>query len=513
MNMDRYYRSLLDRTDMETVESAGWIDDKLSEPLNEGLRYYTTPLEQITRSGQKEVAVLYYMGCFAPLHEGHVTVMRLAKETVEKQTGLPVVAGYYAPDHDDYVGTKTGFDPAYNATERVSFVQNECIDDDWMQVDVWPALHAPTALNFTTIYDRFNNYLKKWLPLDVKVRLYCVFGGDNYLFANAFTDYGYGVCVPRQGVEMDETLLVCKRRVLWSETGSSDLSSTKVRAARAALEAKKEVGDENKFYVLRDDLALAFPVTPNTMNNRVISQTLRLLLTSATKRQVTMVNVAEQVEKFQSERPIISLDCFLESRYKLELTRVFTAGDAQHYSTLHTNRTGTAPIQEQLVQIPEGVYDLVDDDIATGATMRAVETMLNKQGVQVGDFRCLLESYGEDIYDVLDMRDFVLGAKHGGLTVRTVSGEVTRAIYAAPYVNLVTRAKMTPMQALSFSLEVWKLNHNIYRDSGITVGNIAEHQDYTLFGFHKDVTVEDLCLHHIALIANVFNNMNQSELV
>lgn len=502
MNMDRYYSNLLAKTNMETVVAAGWFDDKLTEPLEEDLRFYTTSLERITASKEKEVAVLYYMGCFAPVHEGHITVMKLAKEAVETQIGLPVVAGYYAPDHDAYVGTKTQ-DPAYKAAERVAYIQNHPEIEDWMQVDVWPALYAPKDLNFTTLYDRFTNYLKKWLPLDVKVRLYCVFGGDNYLFANAFTEYGKAVCVPRQGVEMDRTLLLPNKQVLWSEKGSSDLSSTKVRAALAAKN-NNELNDE-KFYILRDDLELAFPKTPNTITGKIIAQALSILLTSHTRKRTEVVDVMEQVEKFQSEKPFISLDCFLETEHKLELTRVFNAADTQKFSKLHTNRTGTPPLEEQVQKIPTGVYDLVDDDIATGTTMNTVATLLNQHNIQVGDFRCLLESYGEEIHDVLDMRDFVLGARNGGLTVKTINGETTRTMYAAPYVNLVTRAKLNPVKAINFSLEIWKLNHSIYRDSKLTVGDISEHQNYTLFGFDKDMTVEDLCAHHITLLAKVLN--------
>lgn len=500
MNMDRYYSNLLERTDMETVVGAGWFDDKLTEPLEEHLRFYTTSLERIANSNEKEVAVLYYMGCFAPVHEGHITVMKLAKEAVEAQTGLPVVAGYFAPDHDAYVGTKTD-DQAYKAAERVAYIQNHPEVEEWMQVDVWPALYAPKDLNFTTLYDRFNNYMKKWLPLDVKVNLYCVFGGDNYLFANAFTEYGKAVCVPRQGVEMDKTLLLPNERVLWSEKGSSDLSSTKVRAMLAAANAKNEM--DEKFYVLRDDLELAFPKTPNTITGKVIAQALTILITSHTGKAVEVVNVMEQVEKFETNKPFISLDCFLETEHKLELTRVFNTADTQTYSKLHTNRTGTAPLEEQVLTIPQGIYDLVDDDIATGTTMNTVATLLNQHGIQVGEFRCLLESYGEEIFDVLDMRDFVLGARNGGLTVKTINGETTRAMYAAPYVNLVTRAKMNAVKAISFSLEIWKMNHSIYRDSELTVGDISDCQDYSLFGFSKGMLVEDLCAHHIGLLSKV----------
>lgn len=500
MKMDKYYTDLLQRTNMETVVAAGWFDEELSQPLDEDVESYsthsyTTPLDQISSNDEEgEVAVLYYTGCFAPIHEGHLTVMRLAKETVEQKTGLPVVAGYFAPDHDGYVSTKTGDDAEYVAAERVSFIQQTCEEEDWMQVDVWPSLYAPTDLNFTTLYDRFTKYVQHWLP-NKKVRIYYVFGGDNYRFANTFTKYGQGVCVPREGVEMDKTLLLPNERVLWSEKSSTSHSSTAIRAARNANPEKEA------FYVLRNDLPLAFPEPPNPlMDSADIGRVLVSLLSRHTGMEVQEVNVLEQVKEFRSEKPFISLDCFLETEHKLELTRVFVAGDKQKFSKLHTNRVGTAPIVEQISWIPAGVYDLVDDDIATGATMHTVETLLNQYGIQTGEFKSLLDSYGDEVFDVLDMRDFVLGAKHGGLTVRTVSGETTRVMYAAPYVNLVTRAKMDPEVALNFSLSVWRMNAAIYKETGVTVKDIAGMQDYSLFGFHSDMLVEELCRKHIAMM-------------
>ena len=507
MHMDRYYRNLLDRTDMETVVKAGWIDEGLDRPLDEGLEFYTTPLDAITRGGEKEAAVLFYMGCFAPIHEGHMTVMRLAKETVEEKTGLPVVAGYFAPDHDDYVGTKTGDDPAYFGAERINIIQQQEGFEEWMQVDVWPALYAPTALNFTTIYDRFINYLNQWLPSEMHVRVFCVFGGDNYQFGNAFLDYGHGVCVPRQGVEPDMTAALPNDRVIWSDKSSNDHSSTKARAALKAAQVEQEnTTSDGKAYILRDDLTIAFKETPSALTRKAISQIVPILLSKHVGRSVVPVDVQEQVIRFRSMRPFISLDCFLPAKHRLELTRVFVAGDMQKYSKHHTNRVGTPSVPEQLEALPLGTYDLVDDDIASGATMHMVSSLLAQRGIEVGEFKSLLDVFGDGIYDVLDMRDFVLGSKHGGLTVKTPSGGMTRALYAAPYVNLVTRAKMNPVSALRLSMDVWKLNRDIYRGSGITVGDISDRQDFTQFGFSPDVLVEDLCAQHVALLAKAFPN-------
>lgn len=471
---------------METVIAAGWFNEELPTTYTTHTQQYSTSLAKITEAQEHEVAVLYYTGCFAPIHQGHLKVMQLAKQTVEEQTGLPVVAGYFAPDHDIYAGTKTSNDPEYAAPNRISMIQQQA--EDWMEVDVWPSLQAPTSLNFTTLYERFINYVQTWVP-DKIVRVYYVFGGDNYEFANAFIKHGQGVCVPRKGIAMDKTRILPATQTLWSAEESTDDSSTKVRAMRET--------QKNQFYVLRDDLALAYPNTRANLTSAEISTRLHALLSEISQRTVKTVEVMEQLKNFTSTVPFISLDCFLPAENRLQLTRLFTASDTQEYSKLHTNRAGTPPIEEQLNLIPEGTYDLIDDDIATGATMKVVATLLNQRGIKVRKSRSFLESYGDEVFDILDMRDFVLGAINGGLTVRTPTGEVTRVMYAAPYVNLVTRAKLNPMAAQTFSTQIWELNAELYAGTGMTVEDIRNHQDYTQFGFPPDMPLDALCHAHM----------------
>lgn len=499
MKLDKYYTSLLEQTDMESVIAAGWFDETHPVALDESLGFYTTPLDAIAGAEESEVAVLYYTGCFSPIHEGHLTAMRLAKETVEKATGLPVVAGYFAPDHDNYAGTKSGNDPQYAAARRIAYIQEQTSSEDWMQVDVWPSLYAPSDMNFTSLYERFERYIQKWVP-SKKVRLYCVFGGDNYLFANAFTRFGNSVCVPRKGVTVDRSRILPNARNLWADKESTDDSSTKVRADWAKANRRLMKEQEGNVYVLRDDLPVALPEPSEAMNNPALTQCIKTALEERTGRTVQVENVLEQLENFTSDAPFISLDCFLPAEHRLELTRVFVVGDAQKYSKLHTNRTGTPPVEEQLALIPEGLYDLVDDDIATGTTMHTVATLLHQHGIRVGEFKCFLDHFEGNIFDILDMRDFVLGAKHGGLTVRTVSGDLTRVAYAAPYVNLTTRARLDPVEALRFSRRVWEMNQKLYRDSEVTVGDILEFQDYSLLGFDLGMTLEDLCSQHMRLL-------------
>lgn len=227
--MDKYFTALLQRTNnMDDVVKAGWIDKP--EHVPQDLDMYTTNLDRLIDSGLTEVSVLYYPGCFAPVHEGHLQAMRLAKQTVEA-AGETVAAGFFAPDHDDYILRKTS-DERFIAPNRIQILEKSFTPEDaWMQVDPWAAMYAPTDLNFTTLYDRFQNYLQRWLP-NMKVKVYLVFGGDNYLFANSFTEYGYSVVIPREGItiDLDNIHPDAKKRVLVSQVSSTNHSSTAVRA-------------------------------------------------------------------------------------------------------------------------------------------------------------------------------------------------------------------------------------------------------------------------------------------
>lgn len=231
MNLDKYFQSLFDRTgSKQDVVDAGWIENKPMR-VNPHVRFYTTPVDMIRNAGKKNVSVLFYPGCFAPVHEGHINAMRLAKEAIETQTGETVAAGFFVPDHDNYIMRKT-HDERYIAPNRIALLQEALKDEPWMQVDTWASLYADTDLNFTTLYDRLDVYMKRWVP-DVNVKIYMVFGGDNYLFANSFTEYGHGVCVPREGKTMDMTLIHpdALNRVVFSTKISTNHSSTAVRAA------------------------------------------------------------------------------------------------------------------------------------------------------------------------------------------------------------------------------------------------------------------------------------------
>lgn len=503
MNLDRYFQALYNRTEtVQDLVNAGWLDKITDVPLKE--RFHVTPVEAIRKTGLKEVSVLFYPGCFAPVHEGHLRAMRLAKEAVET-TGETVAAGYFTPDHDDYIMRKTN-DQRFIAPNRLAYLNEATKLEPWMQVDPWASMYAPTDLNFTTLYDRLDRYMKRWLP-DVNVKIYMVFGGDNYLFANAFTEYGHGVCVPRAGSNIDKNLIHpdAQKRVIFSETISANDSSTAARAAMqepADFMSRTSTGTK---YVLRDDLALAFPHNPTDYSHKVLSDSVYILLTAHLPYEtvkVERVNVAEQLKAHADNQQTISLDCFWEGEHNLNVSRLFTPAGGQHHAESYTNRPNTPTLEEQFTAVTPGEYTLVDDDIATGETMNTITSMLETHGVIITEQKSLIQSLQENLYDVVDLRDFIIGAKHGGLLVTAPNGQHTRMPYIMPYVNLTTRARINPDRIYSLSVEFWKLNHTIYKNTAVTLADIKQHQDFTAFGFDGEMAVAELCNKHLTMLLN-----------
>jgi nicotinic acid mononucleotide adenylyltransferase len=227
--LDEYFQSLYNiNPDMRFLAESGYVDDGgWKQEFNLDSNAPSTDRLKANAGDEKEVSVLIYPGCFAPIHEGHLEAMNIARRTVEEQTGEKVVAGFFAPDNDDYVQRKTN-DLRFTDVKRIAIVKDLVKDNNWMEVDEWCALYASKALNFTTLYERLNQYLAIKLP-ELKVKLYIVFGEDNILFGNAFIGKGFGVCVKRDGVTSDSTKLIENKNILFSTEVPPAVSSTMVR--------------------------------------------------------------------------------------------------------------------------------------------------------------------------------------------------------------------------------------------------------------------------------------------
>jgi hypothetical protein len=125
-------------------------------------------------------------------------------------------------------------------------------------------------------------------------------------------------------------------------------------------------------------------------------------------------------------------------------------------------------------RLKPGDYTLVDDDIASGNTMSLLMALL-PDNVHVKKIRTLTEhshreylkgrpkSANAELFDMVDLRDFIFGAKAGGLVVELPNRTLARAPYSLPYISLTTRASLPPSAEMAFSKAIWKLNHAFFQ--------------------------------------------------
>jgi hypothetical protein len=120
---------------------------------------------------------------------------------------------------------------------------------------------------------------------------------------------------------------------------------------------------------------------------------------------------------------------------------------------------------------------LVEDDSVTGSTINKARELLGKKAVI--DQLVLLSDFGQYqgtwYHDVVDMRDFLFGSRHGGLTVKLI-GDLAyttycRAPYVYPFVDLKSRAKIPAEFEIELSRKIVQANIEFFADTGIKIQN------------------------------------------
>lgn len=203
------------------------------------------PLDKLERRLSREqkadrrLAVLLTTGALNPIHLGHVAMMELAKERLERcDPPYSVVAGYISASNDLYVGPKmrrTG-DHAYTAAERLRFVALSVHDSGWLSPGRWESSQSHWP-NFPEVCQALETELSrvfKERQWPHKVKLFYVCGEDHFRFIPV--RYQWGVCVvPRSS---GSRIYTKGHRTEVYTTASHpavvDLSSTRVRRDLAA---------------------------------------------------------------------------------------------------------------------------------------------------------------------------------------------------------------------------------------------------------------------------------------
>ena len=432
INADSYYKPLYEKFGLEYIIDAGFIYDNYPkiEPINAHLD--CTPISFMLEKLKvaKNPAIILSTGSFCPLHDGHLEMMVKAREAVEK-AGYDVIGGYLAPDNDDYVLTKAN---VLNIHERISIINSQIKEIDWIAVDPWSGVFRKYAENFTSLITHLEMYVERHFGREIPIFFVC--GGDNARFMKTFELKGHCVVVERPGNDLGllRPYFDNKRRLLIYNNNKN--SSTEVRKKFIKKDKKRR-----KLLLRVDEY--------DERQEKVIA------LLSKYFDEIVISDYAKEKEIFSSiGSPFISLDSLLVGKHNLSVSRQYDYFGAKLLG--RTNRPGTLSLEQQIDNIPVSDYVLFDDDIHTGGTMSFVKNKLAERNIKTNGVMSLTLS--TEFEEVLDVRDFYYNKENCGLVVLNSKNQIERFPYMYPFVCPYERASINnPME---FSLALWDINYD-----------------------------------------------------
>lgn len=516
---DEYYSELYKKyLNIDTVIKAGFILDNLG-PEDEDfyqLDFLTTPvskiLENMDQDNVNNPVVLLTTGGFDPIHDGHLYMMEFAKKTLE-QSGYDVVGGYFSPSHDCYVSTKPYCKT--NSSQRVALCQEVVKDSNWLMIDPWESMYVKTYINFTDVIKRLELYLQKHVNSSIKVAY--VFGGDNSEFMYCFENKGIGICIEREGYskifdEMKQKFTGENNFFINNKSIVSTYSSRTIRKKETYNLTEKDYCIDDGDYIIRDEGLVPLYKYKNVVDENILEnariyflENLKNIFSDSFERKLKIktIDMQKQLEIAQNvlyNKNTISLDTYYKGKYNIETSRLFDISDVQKKYIKLIGRIGFNSIENQISKIGKGNYILVDDDSATGKTISEVMSLLPEK-INIEQIYLLANIFNEKIFDIVDLRDFIIGVECGGLIVRLPNKEVARAPYMLPYVSLKSRATIPTIKEMQMSIKLWELNKQFYKKIG---GNINLSQtDYgfkklmNYIGFDDNALLTDICDWHI----------------
>jgi hypothetical protein len=211
----------------------------------------------------------------------------------------------------------------------------------------------------------------------------------------------------------------------------------------------------------------------------------------------------EETDNYLGSNKTINLDSYYRGTYNLEVTRLFDISDMQKKYISLVSRFRDKSIEEQIKVIKPGDYTIVDDDSVSGRTLNSIKSCLSKD-INIESTYLLSSQIKEKIFDVIDFRDFIVGAENSGLTVRLPNLEIIRVPYLLPYVCLKSRANIPSTLEFSFSIAVWNMNKKyisqINKNLKLKESNDGFRKLMNYIGFDDETLIIDICDWHINLL-------------
>ena len=511
---DPYYRETYKYLGEQSLAPAGFLCDEnnsektLLEIEKEKFLFSTQNIQKIIKNIQSlsewqkdkikstgKCYILLSTGSFNPVHDGHIKMLELAFQTLQEQ-GMITVGGYLSVSHDKYVFTK---DSRFQitASERLFICDKMIQNHSFLMTDNWEALAHNYPINFTDVICRFDwllnlnlkDYLIEQFGIPIEIKTVYVFGSDNYFFMDAFVSQGICVCVPRNNENFEKVktkkdhivnLIINEPhlRLFISQPGK-EISSSKIRDNEQLIskEIKNDclyVNNSNLPYLIRDDAELSTQAFKSIADYQNKIDKFKLNLAKEFLmyfKNIKILNTEEQKNTFKNEgnKKVINLDTWtsLKNEEKLRVSRIFNIFDAQIYSQQLFFEN-----DEQLINIKKSSFDeyvLVDDDIATGFTVKSIINKLSpKKCIEI-----ISLNPQKNFYDIVDMRDFIFGSNYGGLVcLNPFNGKTMRIPYVFPFVNLYSRAKIPFGREIQLSHKIIDLNIDFFMNTYLRVNQL-----------------------------------------
>lgn len=445
-------------------------------------------LKQVTNTHNP--AIIISTGAHCPLHDGHISIMKSAKDAVEN-AGYTVIGGYLSPGHDEYINEKLG-DNGLNISRRMEWANNMLKADQslsWIKLDPWEGVFAPGAVNFTSVVHRLQLYINKFY-ISANVKIFFACGDDNARFLIPFKNTEIGtIVVKRPGYEEIRNNFennICINVIFTNNTINT--SSTDIRKTYKYKKFKEDQQDIQAYARM------------HWCNDE--RQTLKIL--KKYYSHVWVQDYDDQVQDWKEQKtialPIINLDEETDHGIKLNISREYDLFG--QYKIGYTNRPGYDTINNQINKIVKDnnlteCY-LFDDDIFTGNTMDYIQEKLrNTNNVSVKG-RLSFISGSSDNHEVVDIKDFIFGYNKSSGLVTKIDGELVRVPYIYPFVDPSARASIK--EPLSFSCEMWLNSMNYYQTDKTIISDRDDLLFLTKLGFKHTDTLYDVCAYYFIFL-------------
>ena len=497
------------------IENAGFFFEKFPEESHFNnildIKFYSTPtfkldISLLETKNDKPFIILLSTGCFAPLHNGHIKMMEMAKIKLEEE-GYSILGGYLSPSHSDYLDLK--IDNGLSSSKRIHLMEY-ILEDHWLMIDKWEALYNYSSVNFTTVLNKLEKYLQYYIDSNIKVCY--VYGDDNIKFTNTFIESdSFAVCVERDNIDSitqdDFFNKYCfNNKNLFFVTGNKNkLSSTNVREGNSLeglskrffqkynilLEDKKF---NKKIFFVKNDLINSFKNIDDKYFNLFIQKIYEIFDYKISIDTVHIQSQFEFIKKVIGNKKTISLDPNVKADYNVFTSRLFGLSSSQI-------KPHSRIFDSIIYNIPAGDYILIEDDIDTGSTIKWFYEHKDKN-INIIDTIILNKIFCNTKYDdIIDFRDFIIGTNKGGAVCK-IDNKIIRAPYILPFISPSTRAGIPFDKELIFSSKIWELNKNFYLNyfPNMKVIDLPEKDFQKLMlynGFKLDDKVIDICEFYI----------------